>query len=314
MPDIIAIGEVLAEIMRLKAGEPLDQPGTFKGPFPSGAPAIFAVAAARLGMTVGFIGAVGEDAFGRLIRTRFEAEEVDTTQLQTSPGHSTAAAFVSYNCYGEREFIFHIRHAAAGQLSAVRLHESYFQGVKWLHLSGSTLFLNENSREACRCAMEFTQAQNGRISLDPNLRLELMPLPQARVVLAPFLSSANLLLPTIGELRALAGQEDESQALATLHLMEGAITVLKKGPQGCSIYAADQKINLPGFPVEEIDPTGAGDCFSAAFIAGLQAGWPLARVGRFANAAGALAVTRMGPMEGAPTRSQVAALIKKLDF
>ena len=85
----------------------------------------------------------------------------------------------------------------------------------------------------------------------------------------------------------------------------GAIVVLKHGPQGCSIYQNGIRLDTPGFVVDEVDPTGAGDCFSAAFIAGLESGWPLDQVGRFANAAGALAVTKMGPMEGAPTKKQV---------
>jgi sugar/nucleoside kinase (ribokinase family) len=84
--------------------------------------------------------------------------------------------------------------------------------------------------------------------------------------------------------------------------------VLKRGPAGCSIYQNDQRIDVPGFSVTEVDPTGAGDCFSAAFIAGLESDWPLEQVGRFANAAGALAVTQLGPMEGAPSRSQVESL------
>ncbi len=310
MPDIIAIGEVLVEIMRPEAGQSLDHPGTFKGPYPSGAPAIFAVAASRLGLDVGFIGAVGDDAFGRLMLTCFETEGVDAAQLQIPPGHSTAAAFVAYDQHGEREFVFHIRHAAAGQLSVTQLKDSYFRDVKWLHLSGSTLFLNENSCEACLRAMELTRTQNGRISLDPNLRLELMPLDQACLVLSPFIAAADLVLPTLGEMLAITGQEDVPTALQTLGLKKEAITVVKQGSQGCSIYSADQKLDIPGFTVEEIDPTGAGDCFSAAFITGLQAGWPLEKVGRFANAAGALAVTRMGPMEGAPTSTQVTALIE----
>ena len=81
MPDsfqIISIGEILVEIMRPSAGQPLDQPGEFHGPFASGAPAIFAVAAARLGLKTAFIGAVGQDAFGRLMRNRFAAEGVDS--------------------------------------------------------------------------------------------------------------------------------------------------------------------------------------------------------------------------------------------
>jgi sugar/nucleoside kinase (ribokinase family) len=306
--QIISMGEILVEIMRPSAGQPLDQPGEFYGPFASGAPAIFAVAAARLGLKTAFIGAVGQDAFGRLMRNRFAAEGVDATQLQTPQGFATGAAFVSYDHSGGREFVFHIRHAAAGQLSAAQIPADYFKNLKWLHLSGSTLAMNENSRTACQRAMELTLSQGGRISLDPNLRLELMPLDDFRKILSPYLANADLLLPTAGEARNITGESDELQAAHKLAVKPGAITVLKRGPAGCTIYQQDKRIDVPGFSVTEVDPTGAGDCFSAAFIAGLEAGWPLEQVGRFANAAGALAVTRLGPMEGAPTRSQVERL------
>jgi sugar/nucleoside kinase (ribokinase family) len=306
--QIISIGEILVEIMRPSAGQPLDQPGDFRGPFASGAPAIFAVAAARLGLKTAFIGAVGQDAFGRLMRNRFAAEGVDASQLQTPPGFATGAAFVAYDQSGGREFVFHIRQAAAGQLSAAQIPADYFKNLKWLHLSGSTLALNENSRAACQRAMDLTLAQGGKISLDPNLRLELMPLEEFRVVLSPFLANADLLLPTAGEAQAITGEAGEIKAAQKLSVKLGAVTVLKRGPAGCSIYQQDKEIDVPGFTVTEVDPTGAGDCFSAAFIAGLEAGWSLEQVGRFANAAGALAVTRLGPMEGAPTRSQVENL------
>jgi sugar/nucleoside kinase (ribokinase family) len=157
--------------------------------------------------------------------------------------------------------------------------------------------------------MTLTLAQNGRISLDPNLRPELMSLEQARFTLAPYLAAADLLLPTSGELGALTSLHAEAEALQALPLKDGAIAAVKKGSQGCSIYSQDSCWKIPGYAVQEIDPTGAGDCFSAAFIAGLQAGWSLERVGRFANAAGALAVTRLGPMEGAPILDQVNALM-----
>ena len=75
---IISLGEALIEIMRPAAGQPLDRPGEFVGPFASGASAIFAVAAVRLGASVGFISGVGADAFGRLMTARLAAERVDT--------------------------------------------------------------------------------------------------------------------------------------------------------------------------------------------------------------------------------------------
>ena len=306
--EIITFGEILVEIMRPTAGQPLDQQGEFRGPFASGAPAIFAVAAARLGLKTAFIGGVGDDAFGRMLRSTLDVEGVESRGLQVVPNFATGAAFVSYDETGEREFVFHIRHAAAGQIEPAAIPEQLFDSVKWLHISGSTLALNKNSRTACQHALELTRAAGGKISLDPNLRSELMPLEDFREILNPFLTNADLLLPTAGEAQALTGEVDEKRAAQKLMLKPGAIAVLKRGPVGCSIYQHGEHFEIPGFTVTEVDPTGAGDCFSAAFIAGLEAGWSLEQVGRYANAAGALAVTKLGPMEGAPTQTQVENL------
>jgi sugar/nucleoside kinase (ribokinase family) len=302
---VITLGEILVEIMRPTASQPLDRPGEFRGPFASGAPAIFAVAAARLGLNTAFIGAIGEDAFGRLLRTRLSTEGVDTSGLQLAGGYATGAAFVAYDDSGEREFVFHISHAAAGQIKPELITPTLFENVKWLHISGSTVFLNDNSHDACLRAIELAKAANGKISLDPNLRSELMPIERARKILASFISSADLLLPTVAEAYALTGKSTIDSAAQALAIKPNAIIVIKRGPTGCSVIHRGQRIDVPGFPVDEIDPTGAGDCFSAAFIAGLESGWPLDKVGSFANAAGALTVTKMGPMEGAPTRKQV---------
>ena len=305
MAEIITLGEILVEIMRPDAGQPLDRPGEFRGPFASGAPAIFAVAAARLGLDTAFIGAIGEDAFGRLLRARLSTEGVDTSALRVAQGYATGAAFVAYDDSGEREFVFHISHAAAGQIQPELISPVLFENVKWLHISGSTIFLNDNSCASCLRALELAKAAGGKISLDPNLRSELMPLEQAREILAHFISSADLLLPTLSESYALTGESDIERASQAPAVKPDAIFVIKRGSAGCSVVHRGRRIDIPGFPVEEIDPTGAGDCFSAAFIAGFEAGWPLEKVGLFANAAGALAVTKIGPMEGAPTRKQV---------
>jgi tagatose kinase len=186
MSEIISLGEILVEIMRPTVNQPLDCPGEFSGPFASGVPAIFAVAAARLGLNTAFIGATGDDAFGRLLRTRLSTEGVDTSGMQLSQGYATGAAFVAYDGSGGREFVFHISHAAAGQIKPELIPPILFERVKWLHIFGSTIFLNNNSHDACLRALELTKAAKGKISLGPNLRSELMPLEQAREILAPF--------------------------------------------------------------------------------------------------------------------------------
>jgi sugar/nucleoside kinase (ribokinase family) len=307
-PDIITIGEILVEIMRPAAGQPLDRTGDFRGPFASGAPAIFAVAAARLGMNTGFIGAVGADAFGRMLTNRLEDEGVDTSQIQTPSGHSSGVAFVAYSEDGSREFVFHIRHAAAGAMQAKALIPSYFSRIRWLHISGSSLSLNQNSLDACLRCLELTKSNGGKLSFDPNIRPELMPLETARNVFAPFLQEADLLLPTASEALALAGVTDLEQAAELLLGNRRAVLAIKRGPEGCTIYTGDEHVDVSGFQVVEVDPTGAGDCFNAACLAGVDAGWPLEKTARFAAAAGALAVTRMGPMEGAPRRQDIDKL------
>ena len=85
----------------------------------------------------------------------------------------------------------------------------------------------------------------------------------------------------------------------------------KKGKSGCEIYTADGRLTIPSFDVEEVDPTGCGDAFCAGFLSGMIFGWPLEQVGRFANAAGALQATKVGPMEGAADLEEVREFMEK---
>jgi sugar/nucleoside kinase (ribokinase family) len=307
---ILAMGEALVEVMRSSIGEPLDREGSFSGPFASGAPAIYAVAAARLGFPVGFIGSVGQDAFGRLLRRRLQEEGVDVAGLRTTAEHATGVAFVAYDLNGSREFVFHLRFSAAGLMAPEQVSPALFANLSWLHLSGSTLALNENCRAACWYAVELAKAAGGRVSFDPNLRPELLPVDQAVPLFSCFMDAADLLMPTASEAHALAGAAEDDKAAQVLLRNPHQILVYKRGAAGCTVYAAGNRMDLPGFVVEEVDPTGAGDCFNAAFLVGLEENWSIEQTARFACAAGALAVTRQGPMEGAPTRTEVEAFLK----
>ena len=309
VPEIISIGEALVEIMRPMAGVSLDQPGLFLGPYASGAPAIFAVAAARLGVRVGFIGRVGEDAFGRLLCRRLESEGINLDYLQVSPDDATSAAFVAYSPDGKREFVFYLKQAAAGRIDPSIISKIYFSGVTWLHISGSFLALSDASRAACHQAVEWTCEAGGKVSFDPNLRPELMGLDESRRVFAYYLDRADLLLPTAEEARALTATTDDEEAAARLLGDAERLVVFKRGSEGSTFFTQRKRLDCPGFSVKEVDPTGAGDCFNAACLVGLIKNWALDRTARFANAAGALAVTRQGPMEGAHTIAEIKRLI-----
>jgi sugar/nucleoside kinase (ribokinase family) len=320
MPSkVISLGELLVEVMRPEVDQPLSQPGQLVGPFPSGAPAIFIDAVARLGASTGFIGVVGGDAegavdaFGTCLLDRLDEDGVDTSFVRTAPGYTTGTAFVSYRSDGSRRFVFHLPHSAAALLAPEDVDAAYIGNAQFLHITGSALSISESARQACYKAVRLCKAAGGRVSFDPNLRPELLGIGRVRSICQPVLEQCDLLLPSGSEATMLAGApeisglgEEEKVEQACVALVERGIPLvaLKRGKQGSSVFTPDQCIDAPPFTVSEVDPTGAGDCYGAAFVVGLLEGWELATVARFANVVGALAVTRQGPMEGAPRRSE----------
>lgn len=298
MASIVTVGEALVEIMRTERDLPLDRSGCFSGPYPSGAPAIFASAAARLGAPVGFVGTVGHDAFGDCVLDRLRSDSVDISALRQAGERLTGIAFVAYASDGTRSFIFHLPESAAARVTLDQLPKGYLKGTRYLHIMGSSLSISEELRETCYTLAHQIHANGGTVSLDPNLRPELLPEQEIRAICDPVLEIADIVLPSGEELASLTGESKASKGTAKL-LARGVETVaLKRGAQGSTIYTDDETITIPPYHVEEIDPTGAGDCYDAAFVVGLSRGWPLEATARYANAVGALATTCLGPMEG----------------
>jgi fructokinase len=310
--DILTLGEALVEIMRPEVGQPLDQPALFEGPFPSGAPFIFAVQAARLGAKVAAIGTVGDDAFGRCMQAQLAADGLDARSLRVLSEYATGVAFIAYNHDGSRDFVFHARHAASGQINPIQLEDGLFSGLKCLHLMGSTLSMSADMLEVGRLALHLAQHHGAKVSFDPNLRPQLLSPERARVAFEPFVMAADVLMPTREELHLLTGQPDDDRAAAALtRLNPHQIIVVTQGAQGAKVYHRGRWEHVPAFPVEEVDPTGAGDCFDAGFLVRWLAGDSLVDALRFANACGALAVTRRGPMSGAFHLEQVQSFMQQ---
>ncbi|MBL8132630.1 MAG: sugar kinase [Anaerolineae bacterium] len=312
--DLLTFGEALVEIMRTGIDQPLDQPGPFVGPYPSGAPFIFTVQAARLGARAACIGAVGGDAFGRFLLDSFAAEGLDTSVIRMLPDYATGAAFIAYADDGSRDFVFHIRHAAAGQIGPGSLTPEMLNGLKCLHITGSSLSIHEDAYRLGLRALDLAQAAGAKLSFDPNLRPQLIGVGDARRKFAPFLQACDVLLTTREELLALSGAPDERSAVeALLGGRSDRVLVIHAGDQGCAVYqslAGDvQAVTVPAFQVAAVDPTGAGDCFDAGFLVRWLAGDSPATAARFANACGALACTEKGPMAGAKTAADVTAFL-----
>lgn len=307
--DILTIGEALVEVMRTDIDQPLDQPGPFVGPYPSGAPFIFAVQAARLGMKSAAIGTVGADAFGDCLLNQLVADGVVTDGIRRLPEQATGVAFVAYHADGSRDFVFSL--GAGGHIKSDMLQPAHFVGLRCLHVMGSTLSMSESVLTVCREAMRMAVEAGALISFDPNLRPELLPLEEARIAFAPFIAAADIFLPTETELLQLTNASTTEEAIEDLlRARPDRKIVVTRGGAGCSVYTKNGRLDVAGCGVDEIDPTGAGDCFDAGFLASLLEGKSMREAAQLANACGALAVTEKGPMAGTKSRAAVERFMR----
>ena len=136
-----------------------------------------------------------------------------------------------------------------------------------------------------------------------------MPVARIREVCEPILDIADVVLPSGVELLALSDATEPGDGAARLLARGVELVVLKQGAAGSTLYSRDGVSHIPAFGVDEVEPTGAGDCYDAALVVGLSEGWAADAAALMANACGALATTRMGPMEGTFTREEVFAFM-----
>ena len=305
------IGDLLVEIMRKNVGDPLDKPGIFLGPYSSGASGIFIDAISRLGINACFVGAVGKDDFGKLIIDRLKKDGVDTSNIKEMEDYTTGVAFVTYFKDGRRKFIYHLSNAATGQIYPEDISSKDLSNCDYLHIVGSTISVNRQSRKSIEKALKIIGKFKKRVTFDPNLRPELLKNQSFKKLFHLIISKSYIVFPTEQELEILTGEKNLGKASRKLLDLGPEVIAIKQGNKGSTIYTDDVNFYSPAFKVKEVDPTGAGDCYCAGFIAAIIKKMDLENAARFANAVGALAVTKKGPMEGAPILKEVNNFISK---
>ncbi len=307
---IVTIGEILVEIMAVEPGEGFRSAIQLVGPFPSGAPAIFIDQVGKLGHPCGMVSCVGNDDFGRVNLDRLRADGVDISAIRVHEDRVTGSAFVRYRQDGQRDFVFNLKYAACGAVALDQAALALLDRASHLHVMGSSLGSPEIV-EVNRTAIERIKAKGGTVSFDPNVRKEMLAHPGTRQALEYMLSRADLFLPSGPELLLFTRAQTEKEAIREVLSRGVRAVVLKRGAAGASYHDGKTGLAVAGLPVTELDPTGAGDCFGATFVARWLEGASPADALRDANAAGALAVLRKGPMEGASTRAEIAAFLAR---
>lgn len=299
MVEVIGIGELLIDL--------INQNKNRYDFFPGGAPANCMVGLSRLGTKSGMITKVGKDFFGDFLLKTLKENDVDISNIPSTENYKTGLAFVTLDKNKNPSFSFYRTPCADIMLKPEEINEEYIKNAKLLHY-GTVSMADEPARSAIFHAIKLAHSNGLIVSCDPNFRKDLWRTEEPKEHLLKALKFTDMLKVSLNEAEYLTGEENESAYSRLLNL--GPSTIMITTSEGCRILTKEEDIRVPGFKVDVVDTTGAGDAFVAGFIHGTINKMPLFETGRFANAAAALSITKMGAMSALPTKEEVVKLLQ----
>ncbi|SEA79878.1 sugar kinase [Paraburkholderia sartisoli] len=301
-PEILALGEAMVEFNQSSK----DQPDYLQG-F-GGDTSNFCIAASRQGARTGFVSAVGDDHFGRLLIDLWNTENVDTSMVRVDGGAPTGVYFVSHGP-GGHQFDYLRAGSAASRYAPRDLPLDAIAAAKVIHLSGISLAISVSACDAALAAIGHARASGVTVSFDTNLRLKLWPLARARAVMLEAIRQTDICLPSWDDVTELTGLTGRDEIVDFLLTQGPRVVALKLGKEGSYVATPHERRVVPGRVVQAVDATGAGDCYGGAFIARIVAGDDPFEAARYANAAAALSTQGFGAVAPIPQRQAVEALL-----
>lgn len=316
--DVVALGELLIDFACLDT----DRDGyPTMAAHPGGAPCNFLAALSKYGARTAFLGKVGDDAFGALLRRTLEQSGIDTRGLVTDPAVFTTLAFVTFDAGGERSFSFARKPGADILLNERELDLSLIAGAKVFHF-GTLSLTDEPARTATRAAVACAKEHGKLITFDPNLRKPLWPgLDRAREEILWGLSQADVVKISEDEVDFLwsCGPEEGARRLLEEHGVSLAMVTL--GGEGCLLANGRDSVRVRGPRVTPVDTTGAGDIFGGSAVKRLLelgkdpavlSREELLYVARFAVTAASLSTQVRGGIPSIPDRAVVEQTMETL--
>ena len=328
--DLITIGRSCVDLYGQQVGGRLEDMMSF-AKYVGGSPTNTAVGAARLGLRTGLLTRVGADHFGRFIIEQMRREGVVTTGILTDAERLTALVFLGIRDPDTFPLIFYRENCADMALNTNDVDPAFIQSAAAVLINGTHLSLPgvfEASVKAC----EIARASGGKVVFDIDYRPVLWGLAgkdrgEDRFVahaavterLQKVLPLCDLIVGTEEEIHILGGTTNTIAALRVIRERTNALLVCKRGPNGCSAFpgaipdSLDKAVVGPGFPVEVFNVLGAGDAFMAGFLRGWLQGAPLETCCAYANACGAIVVSRHGCSPAMATMEELQFFLNKTD-
>jgi sulfofructose kinase len=247
---------------------------------------------ARLGARVGYLGMMGDDESGRRALADLRQRGVDTSRVVIQPGaHSHTCIVLVEADTGRRSILCNRDTLGECQLTAA--DRRYIAGARFLHLDGQFM-------DAAIVAARWAREAGVCISFDAN-----RPRPR----LDELLPLVDVLITSTSFPAAYTGHDDLGRAMRALRVLGPETVVVTLGAEGCAYLKSDQPVHVPGFVVDVVDTTGAGDAFHGAYLFGLLQGWDDDGTACLANAVAALNCRALGGRAALPTLTEARTLM-----
>jgi 5-dehydro-2-deoxygluconokinase len=328
--DIVCLGRFGVDFYAQQIGARLEDVTSF-AKYLGGSSANTAFGCARLGLRAGLISRVGDDAMGRFLTETIAREGCDVSHVGVDPSRLTAAVVLGIEDKETFPLIFLRENCADMAIGDAEIEERYIAQSRALLITG-THFSTEYIAGISNRALDHAQAHDVCTVLDIDYRPVLWGLTKrgdgaTRYIasdtvtahLQRMLPRFDLVIGTIEEFNIAGGHDDILRSLKEVRRHTNAVLVVKRGPLGCAVIdgpipeSLDAAFNGSGVQVEVLNVLGAGDAFSAGFLSGWVRGEDYGACVRYANACGALVVSRHGCAPAMPTRVELDYFIANAD-
>lgn len=300
--DVITFGESMG-LLYPDGPHGIGQGGTMAQSF-GGAESNLAIGLARLGCTSGWFGQLGKDPMAQGIVKALRGEGVDVSRVRYSESAPTGL-MLRESVRGKSSVYYYRAGSAASKMTPELIDTAYIAQARIVHFTGITAALSSNCLKTIQHVISICKDNHVQVSFDPNLRLKLWNIEQARPVLLELAEACDYFMPGYDECKLLYQTDDEHVIIQELRKLN-AKCVIKSFHGNNVLVDKDQLIRVPFEQVDEVvDPVGAGDGFCAGFLAGISKGYSLEEAIRLGSLTGSMVIEAIGDWEALPTWEEI---------
>lgn len=302
--QLLSVGRVGADLYSNDVGAPLAEVDSFNF-FVGGTPANVAVGAQRLGVRSALASRIGDDGIGEGILRFLRQEGVQTDGVVRDPKRRSGLVLLGVQPPDQFPLVFYRDRPADEALSPSDLDSLDLSALQAVFVAGTNL-LRRPTHATTLSAIEIARQQSAYVVLDLDHRASLWSRPgEFEVLVRSIVERSHVVMGTAGEVDAAGGQE----RLLDLLRPHAGVLVIKRGAEGCEVFAEGTSTIVPPFAVEVLNLFGSGDAFAAGYIAGLLQGLDPIECARRGNAAGAHVATRHACANDMPTTTELEEIL-----